>query len=62
MPKVGDDALREVTIALRQWEYDVTESDGLKQSSKQTYIDYAREFVRWLNDDFQPGAGRGSTK
>ena len=55
MAKVRPDVLAAVRAALLEWEWEVTES-GLKPSSKTTYIDYAREFVRWLDDDFTPGA------
>ncbi|MCE2469126.1 MAG: hypothetical protein J4F32_01130 [Dehalococcoidia bacterium] len=32
---------------------------NLAQSSKDTYIPHAEHFVRWLDDDFEPGSRTG---
>ena len=55
MPKISKDALRQVRVALDQYENEVNVTT-LRPSSKNTYILHARNFVRWLNDDFYPGA------
>ena len=34
---------------------DVVYDSDLAQSSKDTYFLYASNFVRWLEDDFEPG-------
>lgn len=54
MPKISRDALRQVQDALEQYEDEVDDS-LLKRSTKHTYILHAQNFVRWLDDDFEPG-------
>lgn len=54
MPKVSIEAIRQVEAALDQYEEQV-ETTNLKPSSKWTYILHARQCVRWLNADFEPG-------
>ena len=54
MPKVSSLTLKEVQEALRRYEETVEESP-LRLSSKNTYLLHARQFVRWLADDFEPG-------
>ena len=54
MAKVSLEALREVQEALRQYEQTV-EASPLRLSSKNTYLLHARQFVRWLGDEFEPG-------
>ena len=54
MPIINDEALRLVKDALDQYETAV-ESTNCTEMTKRTYILHARNFVRWLNDDFDPG-------
>ena len=55
MPKINDDALRQVQAALDRYGAEVNES-LLARTTKDTYLLHARNFVRWLDDDFEPGA------
>jgi hypothetical protein len=48
------EAFREIRDALDRYEQAVSETD-CTDSTKQTYILHAQHFVRWLNDDFEPG-------
>ena len=54
MAKISQDALRQVQAALENY---ITElkASKLTQSSKDTYLLHAEQFVRWLDDDFVPG-------
>ena len=54
MPKITSQALRQVQDALGQYEIRV-EASSLARNSKVTYLLHARNFVRWLDDDFEPG-------
>ena len=54
MPKVSSLTLQEVQEALRRYE-ETVEASSLRLSSKNTYLLHARQFVRWLADDFEPG-------
>ena len=54
MAKVRPDTLREVQVALESYEREVQNS-GLLPKASETYMRYARMFVRWLDDDFIPG-------
>ena len=54
MPKVSSLTLQEVQEALRRYE-ETVEASPLRLSSKNTYLLHARQFVRWLADDFEPG-------
>ena len=54
MPKVDQSTLRRVQEALHQYESEVEEAP-LRDSTKRTYLLHARNFVRWLDDDFEPG-------
>lgn len=47
--------LEEVKAALEEYKKEV-EGTELKPSTKSTYITHAEHFVRWLYDDFEPGA------
>jgi len=53
--RISKTALREVEDALRECEKDVQSSD-MTDSTKRTYLLHTRNFVRWLKDDFVPGA------
>ena len=55
MPKINREVLARVKEALDQYEVEVTAS-GLAPTSKKTYILHSSQFVRWLDDDFEPGA------
>ena len=58
MPRITDDALRQVQDALRQYEAEVRASD-LTDITKHTYTTHARRFVRWLDHGYTPpGIGR----
>lgn len=56
VPKISPEALQEVRQALRAYE-DAVEATNLASASKTIYIDRADRFVRWLDDDFEPGSG-----
>ena len=58
MPKVSLMTLQEVQEAFRRYEQTV-EVSPLRLSAKNTYLLHARQFVRWLDDDFEPGATVG---
>lgn len=53
--KISLNALAEVRRALEQYERAI-EKTRLKESTKQTYLVHAKDFVRWLADDFEPGS------
>lgn len=54
MPKISNDALRQVQEALDRYEEEVNGS-SLARNTKATYLLHANNFVRWLDDDFEPG-------
>ena len=54
MPKISNDALRQVQEALDRYEEEVN-GTTLASTSKATYILHSHHFVRWLDDDFEPG-------
>jgi hypothetical protein len=55
MAKASPSWLPEVYAALRKYEAEV-ERAGLEDTTKRTYLLHARNFVRWLDGDFTPGA------
>ena len=55
MPKIKNDALLQVQGALDRYEKEV-EATNCTPKTKETYILHAQHFVRWLDDDFEPGA------
>ena len=55
MPKVSPEVLKSVQEALTRYIEEV-EASPLARKSKRTYLLHSRNFVRWLNDDFQPSA------
>lgn len=55
MPKVSHEVLTIIQQALNRYIEEV-EATHLSPLSKTTYIGHSREFVRWLDDDFEPGA------
>ena len=54
MPKVSRDVLAEVQKAYDCYVLEVESSD-LSSNSQDTYLRHAEQFVRWLDDDFEPG-------
>ena len=54
MPEVSREVLERVKEAFDRYEAEVETSD-LRPSAKQTYLLHSRNFVRWLDDDFEPG-------
>ena len=58
MPKISESALREVQAAFERYK-DEVETSKLQPDSKDTYLGRTEQFVRWLNDDFTPGATVG---
>ena len=54
MPKIDREALQQVQAALHRYQEEVA-ATRLRPSSKWTYLQHAEHFVRWLNDDFEPG-------
>ena len=54
--RVSNRTLAEVEEALKAYEQAV-EKAPLSPSSKETYVNRAQLFVRWLKGDFEPGAG-----
>lgn len=54
MPKINAEALRVVKGALSKYEDEVN-GTALRPNTKETYILHADNFVRWLEDDFEPG-------
>ena len=55
MPEVSQDSLAQVLRALESYESEVNAAP-LTRSTKHTYILHADHFVRWLQDDFEPGS------
>ena len=55
MAKVNAEVLAIIQEAVEQYCQAVQESE-LSEESKKTYIEHPNNFVRWLNDDFEPGA------
>ncbi len=54
MAKIREAYIDEVKVALELY-IDEVEESGLSKQSQTTYIDHAKQFVRWLDDDFTPG-------
>ena len=54
MPKISHECLKMVQEALDQYIEEV-ENSLLSEESKKTYKEHPRNFVRWLDDDFEPG-------
>ncbi len=55
MAKVSPEVSEIVEKAFERYVQEVEESN-LSEESKKTYIEHSSTFVRWLNDDFEPGA------
>ena len=54
MAEIGPQSLAEVKATLECYVTEV-EASKLSQSSQKTYLLHARQFVRWLKNDFPPG-------
>ena len=55
MAKVRRETLEDVKQAFEEYKK-VVDATGMTDKSKWTYTDYADRFVRWLDDNFEPGA------
>ena len=55
MAKVNPEVLAAVQAAFERYVSEVMDS-GCTRNTQDTYIDRGRLFVRWLDDDFDPGA------
>ena len=55
MEKVSSVSLREIREALARYRLEV-ETTQMTSATKRTYLLHAENFVRWLADDFNPGA------
>ena len=58
MPKVSANISIAVQDALERYK-EVVEATEMTLTSKKTYLLHAKHFVRWLADDFEPGAKLG---
>ena len=54
MPKVSHDVLQRVRAAFERYQAEV-DAAPLAPYTKHTYLLHAEHFVRWLDDDFEPG-------
>jgi len=54
MPRMTPECIREVEKAFREYEREVEDSK-LRLSTKNTYLLHARQFVKWLKGEFEPG-------
>ena len=55
MPQIGPESLKAVQEALERY-VRIVEASRLRRLTKDTYILHARNFVRWLDDGFEPGS------
>ena len=55
MPKVNAETMTAIKIALESYIEEV-EAAPLSDATMRTYCLHARHFVRWLDDEFEPGA------
>ena len=54
MPKISHECLKIIQEALERYIEEV-ENSLLSIESKKTYKEHPRNFVRWLDNDFEPG-------
>ena len=54
MPKVDRETLRKIEVAFERYKAELQESD-LKYATVTTYLLDAERFIRWLNDQYEPG-------
>ena len=57
MAKVNPDVLEAIVYAFNQYIDEVLATE-LASSTKRTYLTHALNFVRWLDDDFEPASRR----
>ena len=57
MPQVPSQALNAVQGALERY-LEAVDASEMEESSKRTYREHARRFVRWLGDGPPPGTSR----
>lgn len=55
MPKISGESLSQVQAALENYE-EAVNATLMTEQSKKTYLLHSKNFVRWLDDDFEPGA------
>ena len=55
MAKVTREMLTAIRTSFEQYKEEV-ENAGLKKATEMTYLRHADTFIRWLDDDFEPGA------
>jgi hypothetical protein len=55
MAQVRAETLAEIEAAFKRYE-DVVLSAGVEKTTEDTYLRNGRYFIRWLRDDFKPGA------
>ena len=53
--EISQKALDEVNVAFQRYTQEVNDT-GMTDRSKETYLLYVDQFIRWINDDFEPGA------
>jgi hypothetical protein len=53
--RVSSNALQEVETALREYAQEV-QASNMTPSLKHTYLLHSENFVKWLKNDFVPGA------
>ena len=58
MPKVEPSCLKQVRKAFDKYREEV-EASMLAPNTQRTYLQHAETFVRWLEDDFEPGVNVG---
>ena len=54
MPKISQDCLAQVLSAFERYKEEVNAAP-IADNTKNTYISHTDQFVRWLNDGFEPG-------
>lgn len=52
--KASQKATDEVEAAFKRYTKEVNDT-AMTHTSKWTYLRYVEQFIRWLNDDFEPG-------
>jgi hypothetical protein len=55
VPEVTRPVLTDIQNALERYRLEV-EASRLTEETKRTYLLHAKNFVRWLADDFTPGS------
>jgi hypothetical protein len=55
MAKLSTETLAKIDAAFDRYE-SVVRAAGLRPSAEKTYLLHSSQFVRWLHDDFTPGA------